>query len=71
MYKLKHAGCRIAAPQKVRFVGEESPGFKETRYQITSGWSNPSESATEIYRFSNTFAKVRLKGRGKSPPHGQ
>lgn len=27
--------------------GEESPGFRGTRHQITSGWENPRESATE------------------------
>lgn len=29
---------------------EESPGFRGTKHQITSGWSNPRESATENFR---------------------
>lgn len=43
---LQTAGGRIAAP----VTGEESPGFKETEHQITSGWGNPRESAAENYR---------------------
>ena len=40
-------GGRIAASWKVKSEDEESPGFTETKYQITSGWRNPRESATE------------------------
>ena len=49
-YKVNGAGNRIAALRKVKSVSEESPGFKGTGHQITSGWSNPSASATESYR---------------------
>jgi len=28
-------------------MGEESPGFKRTWCQLTAGWGNPRESATE------------------------
>ena len=50
MYKLRNTGGRIAAPRKGISEGEESPGFKGTRYQITSGWRNPRDSAAENYR---------------------
>lgn len=43
-------GDRIAASGNVKSIDEESPGFTETRYQITSGWRNPRESAAENYR---------------------
>ena len=43
-------GGRIAASWKVKSEDEESPGFTETWYQITSGWRNPRESAAENYR---------------------
>ena len=46
-------GGRIAASGKVKSIDEESPGFTETRYQITSGWRNPRESAAENYRRLN------------------
>ncbi len=46
-YTLNNNGGRIAAPRKGKSEGEESPGFKGTGYQITSGWRNPSESAAE------------------------
>ena len=41
-------------------MGEESPGFKGTEYQITSGWRDPRESATENYRrqFDGKVEKV-------------
>jgi len=52
-----YTGSRIAALRKGKSVNEESPGFMETRHQITSGWSNPRESATENYRRA-LFGKV-------------
>ena len=61
MYKLRNTGGRIAAPRKGISEGEESPGFKGTRYQITSG----SQKVTA------EFSSVRLKRRGKSSPHKQ
>jgi len=62
-------GNRVAASWKVKSNDEESPGFTETGYQITSGWSDPRDSATENYRRDSLA--VRLKRRGKSSPHGQ
>ena len=47
---LSDQGSRIAALQNGKSVNEESPGFTGTRYQITSGWRNPRESAAESYR---------------------
>lgn len=46
---------RIAASWKGKSNDEESPGFTETRYQITSGWRNPRESAAENYRRNMLF----------------
>ena len=52
-YFLVWKGGRIAAAGKEKSIDEESPGFTETRYQITSGWRNPRESAAENYRRLN------------------
>jgi len=47
---------------------EESPGSMETRCRITSGGGDPRESATESK--PPAFARVRVKGCGKSAPRG-
>ena len=50
-----------------RLLLEESPGFTETRYRITSGWGDPRDSAIE--NKPPVLKLVRVKRRGKSPPH--
>ena len=44
---------------------EESPGFTETRYRITSGWGNPRESATEKIPPTLFFQSRQRKRHGK------
>ena len=70
MYKLKHAGCRIAAPQdlfkrwgKSGLHGNRAP---DNVWLEQSKWQCRRKLPLENNRFW-----VRLKRRGKSPPHGQ
>jgi hypothetical protein len=64
-------GCLRRSRQSLPLM-EESPGSMEKRCRVTLGGGDPRESATESKPPVHVICMwVRVKGCGKSAPHGR